>query len=289
VDKQVEKKVDFIKVYSSLSEECFMAISKEAKMKNIPFAGHIPNQVSIYTAIDAGMASSEHLSGFLFACTSNKNIRNTPEDKLIQELISSFSEEKFDSLCSVLAESSMWLCPTLTVIRALSFFNDTTFTNDKRMAYLPGYIIDLWNLQTQGSENNDMAFNSSKARFIFELNLIGKMNKKGVKLLAGTDFPNAYVFPGFSLHDELSLMVKGGISELDALRAATLNAAKFMNRENDFGSVAVGKLASLVLLNKNPLENIENTKSIETVILRGKVFDKKELDFMLTQSKTKDK
>lgn len=134
-----------------------------------------------------------------------------------------------------------------------------------------------------------MAFNSSKARFLFELNLIGKMNEKGVKLLAGTDFPNAYVFPGFSLHDELSLMVKGGISELDALRAATLNAAKFMNRENDFGSIAVGKLASLVLLNKNPLENIENSKSIETVILRGKVFDKKELDFMLTQSKTKNK
>jgi imidazolonepropionase-like amidohydrolase len=84
-----------------------------------------------------------------------------------------------------------------------------------------------------------MAFNSSRARFLFELNLIGKMNKKGVKILAGTDFPNPYVFPGFSLHDELSLMVKGGMSTIDALRSATLNAAIFMNRENDFGSVEV--------------------------------------------------
>jgi imidazolonepropionase-like amidohydrolase len=286
VDKQVEKKVDFIKVYSSLSEDCLMAIGKEAKMKNIPFAGHIPNGVSIYKAIDAGMASSEHLFGFLYACSSNTNIRNTPDDKLIEELISSFSEERFDSLCSVLTKSSMWLCPTLTVIRALGYFNDTTFTNDKRMAYLPGYIIDLWDQQTKGSDDNDMAFNSSKARFLFELDLIGKMNKKGVKLLAGTDFPNAYVFPGFSLHDELSLMVKGGMSELDAIRTATLNPAIFMNKVNDFGSVEVGKLASLVLLNKNPLENIENTTSIETVILRGRVIDRTTLDKMTNYHKT---
>lgn len=286
VDKQIEKKVDFIKVYSSLSEECLMAISKEAKMKNIPFAGHIPNGVSIYKAIDAGMASSEHLFGFLYACSSNTNIRNTPDDKLIEELISSFSEERFDSLCSVLAKSSMWLCPTMTVIRALGYFNDTTFTNDKRMAYLPGYIIDFWKQQTRSSDDNDMAFKSSKARFLFELDLIGKMNKKGVKIIAGTDFPNAYVFPGFSLHDELSLMVKGGMSEIDALRTATLNAAIFMNRENDFGSVEVGKLASLVLLNKNPLENIENTTSIETVILRGRVIDRTTLDKMMNYHKT---
>ena len=288
VDKQIKENVDFIKVYSSLSEECFMAISKEAKKKNIPFAGHIPNRVSIYKAIDAGMASSEHLYGFLYACSFKANIRNTPVGKSNEELISTFSEERFDSLCYVLAKSSMWLCPTLTVIRALGYFNDTTFTNDKRMTYLPGYIIDIWNQQTKGSNDGDMDkyVKSSKASYLFELGLIGKMNKKGVKLLAGTDFPNAYVFPGFSLHDELELMVKGGMSALDALKSATLNAAIFMNKENDFGSVEVGKLASLVLLNKNPLENIENTTSIETVILRGRVIDRTTLDKMLSQTQS---
>jgi imidazolonepropionase-like amidohydrolase len=110
------------------------------------------------------------------------------------------------------------------------------------------------------------------------------MNKKGVKLLAGTDFPNPYVFPGFSLHDELALMVKGGMSAVDALKSATLNAAIFMNKENDFGSVEVGKLASLVLLNKNPLENIENTKSIDAVILHGRVINRTALDKMLSQT-----
>ena len=112
------------------------------------------------------------------------------------------------------------------------------------------------------------------------------MNEKGVKFIAGTDFPNPYVFPGFSLHDELSLMVKGGMPALDALRSATINPAIFMNKKADFGSVEVGKLASLVLLNKNPLENVENTKTIETVIVRGKVYNRKALDLMMEQAKS---
>jgi tetratricopeptide (TPR) repeat protein len=111
------------------------------------------------------------------------------------------------------------------------------------------------------------------------------MYNKGVKFLAGTDFPNPYRFPGFSLHDELNLLVKGGLPELGALKTATLNGAEFMGKEEEFGTVEVGKLASLVLLNRNPLLDIENTKSIETVILRGEVFNRKALDKMLEQAK----
>jgi imidazolonepropionase-like amidohydrolase len=156
------------------------------------------------------------------------------------------------------------------------------------MAYLPGYLIDIWTQRIKGFNKTDLDnfVKSAKVRYLFELELIGKMNKKGVKLLAGTDFPNPYVFPGFSLHDELALMVKGGMSALDALKSATLNAAIFMNKENDFGTVEVGKLANLVILNKNPLENIENTTSIETVILRGRVINRTTLDKMLSQTQS---
>jgi len=280
VKNQIDKKVDFIKIYGGLTEDCFMAIAKETKKRNITFAGHIPVRVSIYKAIEAGMVSSEHLYGFLNACSS--------VDTSNEALVSTFSEMKFDSICSVLAKSSMWLCPTLTVNRAMGNLNDTIFTNDKRMSFLPRYVIDIWNqkmIPYTKSEIDNFA-KSTRARYLLELSLIGKMNKKGVKILAGTDFPNPYVFPGFSLHDELSLMVKGGMSTLDALRTATINPAIFMNKKADFGSINVGKLASLVLLNKNPLENIENTKTIETVILRGKVYNKKALDLMLEQAKS---
>lgn len=283
VKKQIDKKVDFIKVYSALSEECFMAIAKEAKKMNIPFAGHIPNNVSIYKVIEAGMASSEHLYGFLKACSSVYTSN--------EALINTFSEKRFDSLCSVLAKSSMWICPTLTVNRAMSSLNDSIFINDSRKVYLPGYVLEIWNMKLNPytkSEINAFA-NNNKGRYLFELSLIGKMNEKGVKLLAGTDFPNPYVFPGFSLHDELLLMVKGGMPTIDVLKSATINSAIFMNKTADFGSVEVGKIASLVLLNKNPLENIENTNTIESVIVRGKVYNRKTLDSMLEQAKSNGK
>jgi imidazolonepropionase-like amidohydrolase len=289
VNNQIAKNVDFIKVYSMLSEECFLAIAKEAKKRNITFAGHIPNRVAIYTAIEAGMVSSEHLHGFLEGCISQNNTGNPP--KSIEEFISRFSQKRFDSLCTVLANSSMWLCPTLTVNRAMSYLNDSIFINDNRIAYLPGYVLEMWNqkMNPYTKSEIDTFAKGKRVQYLFELSLIGKMNEKGVKFIAGTDFPNPYVFPGFSLHDELSLMVKGGMPALDVLKSATIHPAIFMNKEADFGSVEVGKLASLVLLNKNPLENIENTKSIETVIIRGKVINRKALDLMLGQAKSNAK
>lgn len=289
VKDQIAKKVDFIKVYKMLSEDCLLAIAKEAKKRNITIAGHIPINVSIYKGIEAGMSSSEHLQGFLEGCISSNNGGDSQNS--IEEFISRFSEKKFDSLCTVLSKSSMWLCPTLTVNRALSYFNDSTFTTDNRMSYLPGYLIDHWN-QTLGSFEKsqlDQFSKSARVRYLFELNLISKMHKKGVKILAGTDFSNPYVFPGFSLHDELALMAKGGMPILDVLRSATLNSAKFMNKTADYGSVETGKLASLILLNKNPLENIENTKTIETVIVRGKIFNRKALNLMLEKAKLNSK
>lgn len=289
VKNQIDKKVDFIKIYRMLSEDCLLAVAKEAKKRNISFAGHVPVNVSIYKAIESGMASSEHLQGFLEGCVLLEDAANHANS--VDDLLKNFSEKKFDSLCQLLAKSSMWICPTLTVNRALGYFNDSTFTADNRLMYIPKYLVEFWkqSLSSYSKEQLDAFSNDMKKRYFFELNLIGKMNKKGVKFIAGTDFGNPYSLPGFSLHDELSLMVKGGMPVIDVLRSATINPAIFMNKKADFGSIEVGKLASLVLLNKNPLENIENTKTIETVIVRGKVYNRKALDLMLAQAKSNAK
>jgi imidazolonepropionase-like amidohydrolase len=114
---------------------------------------------------------------------------------------------------------------------------------------------------------------------------MGKLANKGVKIIAGTDYPNPYCFPGFSLHDELELMVEGGMTSLQALQAATINPAIFQKKEAEFGTISSGKTASLVLLNANPLEDINNSRQINTVILRGKIHDRAALDGMLEQAK----
>ncbi len=281
VNQQIDLGVDFIKVYTFLSEECFTAIAELANKRNKPFAGHVPKGMSIYQTIDAGMICSEHLDGILSACSSKEDsLKKLTYREFIKASYETFNEEKFDSLCDVLAQSNMWLCPTLTAICANGYRDDTTFTNDNRIDYFSENFTSWWK-----SDKTPDFIMDSRNRYLLQESLIGKMNKRGVKFIAGTDYPNPYCFPGFSIHDELSLFVKGGMSELDALKAATINGAVFMGKENEFGSVEVGKLASLVLLNKNPLENIENTKSIESVILRGKVFDRTALDEMLEQAK----
>jgi len=106
------------------------------------------------------------------------------------------------------------------------------------------------------------------------------MNRDGVMLLAGTDIAGSRI-PGFSLHDELSMLVKAGLNPLQALQTATLNPAIVLNRTQDFGSIEAGKIADLVLLDANPLENIDNTGRISAVVLKGRLLRRSDLDKLL--------
>ena len=111
-----------------------------------------------------------------------------------------------------------------------------------------------------------------------KLELVNLLNQKGVRILAGTDTPNPTVFPGFGLHDELSLLVEAGLTPAEALRAATLSPAQYLGTADSLGTVEKGKIADLVLLNANPVENIGNTRLIEAVILNGNLLDRSTLD-----------
>jgi imidazolonepropionase-like amidohydrolase len=110
--------------------------------------------------------------------------------------------------------------------------------------------------------------------------MVKKLNDAGVPMLAGSDsnFEMTNFIYGISLHDELELLVKSGLTPLQALQAATLNPARYLEREQEMGTVEKGKLADLVLLDKNPLEDIRNTTSISAVVLDGKLMEKQTLD-----------
>ena len=119
------------------------------------------------------------------------------------------------------------------------------------------------------------------------LNLVAEMQKAGVKILAGTDLASNFLMPGFSLHDELELMVEAGLSPFEALQTATINPAKFLDRENELGSVESGKIADLVLLDDDPLKGISNIKKIYAVIVNGKLLQRGDLDALLKQVEEK--
>jgi imidazolonepropionase-like amidohydrolase len=107
------------------------------------------------------------------------------------------------------------------------------------------------------------------------------MHRAGVELLAGTDTPNPYCFPGFSLHDELARLVESGLTPMESLQAATLNPARYLNRLKDLGTIQSGKLADLVLLDANPLLNVHNTTKIRAVFANGRFYDRAALDQFL--------
>ena len=114
-----------------------------------------------------------------------------------------------------------------------------------------------------------------------QFEIVGTMKRAGVRFLAGTDVQNPFVFPGFSLHDELSLLVEAGLTTLEALQSATINPAAYLGTDQFLGTIATGKAADVLLLDANPIDDIRNTKRIAAVIIRGRLIDRAGLDHML--------
>ncbi|MGD0208728.1 MAG: amidohydrolase family protein [Verrucomicrobiota bacterium] len=280
---------DFVKVYSLLPRDAYFAIADEAKKRHMVFAGHVPNVITATEASDAGQKSFEHLLSVLMGCSSKENeLRANPvpgrtQMEIVRAVINSYDPAKAKALFARFRRNGTWQCPTLTVLNAMAHLDDPAFRNDPRLAYLPGDIVSFWN-----PTNKDFRFKAythddweaSRLRFTKQCEVVGMMAKSGVKILAGTDTPNPYAFPGFGIHDELALLAKCGLTPWQALQAATINPARYFGWEQKMGTVEVGKVADLVLLDANPLEDIHNTTKIAAVFVRGRYLDRATLGRM---------
>ncbi len=292
---------DFIKVYSMLTPECYRAIAAEAKVQDIAFAGHVPTLLSAREASDLGQKSMEHMYGLFAACSpaeaellkarqtildeakgdwATARLKLRPLDEKVRD---SFSAEKGDALFARLKANETWQCPTLVVLHALAHLDDSAFLKDPRLIYIDSFTKLYWDPKNDFRLRNMKAedFAAQKQMFERSLELVNKMSKAGVPILAGTDEGNPYIFAGFSLHDELGFLVKAGLSPSEALRTATLNPAKYLGREATLGTVEAGKQADLVLLDADPLISIGNTRKIRAVVVRGRLIDRTQLDAMI--------
>jgi len=297
-------RADFIKVYSLIPRPAYFALADEAKKRGITFAGHVPFSVSAAEASDAGQKSIEHLEGVLLACSAiepelRKNIAEAIKDAkdtdqmraaLVRVLteteiraLDSYSEEKAAALFARFAKNGTWQAPTLVVARVGALLDDPNFTNDPRLKYVRPGLRDAWKNKDDFRVQNRTAEIIKYGRVQFEkkLEIVKAMHRAGVKILAASDALVMYVFPGFSLHDELELFVKAGLSPMEALQTATRNPAAYLGLSDTLGTVEPGKKADLVLLEANPLENISNTKRITAVIVGGRLIPKASLEKML--------
>jgi imidazolonepropionase-like amidohydrolase len=286
---------DFVKIYNGIPRDAYFALADEANKQNIPFVGHLPFEIRASEASDAGQRSIEHLTGIAIACSKREQnlmkdlrpLRYIENTNLIAEAIRSFDAAKCQDLLAQFRRNQTWQVPTLTVHRSMAFLNDGHFTSDPRLVYMSSDVRSRWQPQ------NDFRFRRwPPAEFQLhrellnaDKSLVGIMFRAGVPLLAGTDAMNPYCIPGFSLHDELALLVESGLTPLAALQSATLRPAEFLGRAEELGSVAPGKLADLVLLGADPLADIHNTTQIQAVWFHGKYFDRTALDRLLEDAK----
>src|SRR5262244_3516192 len=290
----VRRGADFIKVYDSISPVAYFALADEAKRLGMVFAGHVPEQLSAAQVSDAGQKSLEHMLNFPLDCsTREEEFRrdiaakyDDPKAKLPQalfpgnaEVLSSYSRQKCMTLFTRFARNGTWLCPTLHNSWRHAHNADPALIDDERARFYPEVFREYWKTKTSDERRRSPEFVTHWQGY-YELvrEMIPDAQRAGVGLLAGSDSgANEYSVPGFSLHDELAELVSAGLTPMQALQSATLNAARYLGITDAFGSVELGKTADLVLLEGNPLEDIRNTQRISAVVVNGRIFSKPEL------------
>ena len=300
VRSRKQEGADFVKVYNQLPRDVYFAIADEARQQHIPLAGHVPLSVSAMEASDAGQRSIEHLTQVLPACSSREAmIRGEVADaqksltagrvagfRADAEAAESYNPKKAAALFARFRKNGTWQCPTLVQRRKFAMSDDPKFVSDERLRYIPVAVRERWRTLLVGPLQEFVPY--AKRSFPKQVDIVGEMRAAGVGILAGTDsgWGNPYTFAGFSLHDELALLVRAGLSPLEALQSATLNAAKFLGLQDSLGTVEEGKIADLVLLEANPLDDITNTRRIAAVVVNGRFLHKSELQKMLADVET---
>jgi imidazolonepropionase-like amidohydrolase len=284
VDQLKHRGVDFIKLQSLIPADAVMAIADEARKEELPFEGHVPDAVRAADMSAAGMHSFEHLIG-IFEGSSPAEAEFLTGTKTEAKFLSTYDPARAEALAAILAKNQTWQCPTLVWERGGNLVDVTDYSKDPRAKYVPAYWKDVtWKKMSEDVKasfgTDDLA---TRRKFLDkELEVVQMLHKAGVPFLAGTDTPpGVYIFPGFSLHEELQRFVAAGFTPLEALQTATINPARFFGMEDQLGTVAMGKMADLVLLDANPLADIGNTQKIAAVIVNGRYFSRNDVQKIL--------
>jgi hypothetical protein len=280
--------IDFVKTYSSLSREAYFSIADEAKRQGIPFAGHVPFAVDAAEASSVGQRSMEHLNQILESSSSrSQELLHVPgrewSSKYDKLTLDTFDEGKFKNLVTTLSKNQSWQVPTIVRNRVGAFHGETIIVEDRRLRYVPADELANWRKFFPPSEQ-DSEKPIRQRLWQKQLEVVSRMHQAGVPFLAGTDLGGDYIYPGFSLHDELALLVQAGFTPGEALKTATYNPVMFLDMLDRLGTVEKGKLADLVLLDANPLDDISNTQKIRAVVLNGSYLDRTELDKLLADA-----
>lgn len=303
VDSLYSAGADFIKVYDNISREVYKAIAQRCKELDFPFCGHTPNVISAEEASQLGQKSIEHLNGIFESASKEEDRIDSLEQlfnrafelgdisnalmaftNIMDAYTTGYDEHALDKLSETLRDNHTFITPTLILHQKNWFRNSHDYTTRQENKYIPKSMLEGWHPQNDFPSKiySEATWQAGQNSFITAQKITKRLRDNNIKILAGTDCGISYVVPGFSLHEELDLLVKSGLSNGEALQTATLNPAVFLNTIDSLGTIAEGKIADLVILGSNPLDNIENTQSILGVVKNGIHLNRETLDDLLS-------
>ena len=275
---------DFLKLHPGLTRTEFDAIVETAQELDIPFAGHVSTDVGLARALEAQQDSIDHLDGYMQMITTLPQGETLPAADFFGVFLGHWVDpQKIQEIAKQTAAAKVWNVPTQTLFENVVSNEDPKALKARpEMRYVNASTLEQWTNAKQ-SMQQDQRYSTSLAHQSINARrqLIKALNDAGAGLLLGSDAPQIFNVPGFSIHRELQSYVEAGLSPYQALVTGTINPALYFGKSGQFGGVAEGQAADLILLRGNPLENIANTQSIDGVMVRGRWLARSDLDRML--------
>jgi imidazolonepropionase-like amidohydrolase len=298
VDSLADVGVDFIKVYSRLPNDAFHATVERAHERGLKVVGHVPNDVTLDEALEAGMDNQEHMlqmpqafSDFdeIVASLRSEGIDpDSPEGGLeaARRAAEGYDPEAAAAYYRRLAQAGIHVTPTLIVWRRNAYYDPDDPVATPLLDLVPEYLRTWWTPEVNVHLRSRTPESVQRLRTYYAswLRIAGDLHAAGVPLMAGSDTGgNPHLLPGFSLHEELELLVEAGLAPMAALQAATSTPARFLGVLDEVGTIEAGKRADLVLLDGDPLTDIRNTRRIAAVMLNGRYWGPQDREVLLEE------
>lgn len=290
--------VDFVKITdSTLKPELFLYALTQARAAGLRTSGHIPMALTVRQAVDAGISSIEHID-YAFkagakdeaAIAADFAAGRMDRAEANRRLDASFDRATASKAYRYLASKGVFVTPTLNGSRIIAWLDQDDHQNDEYLAYIGPKLRKTYEWRVQRAAQADAAGIALRhAQFEREAAVLPMLQQAGVTIMAGTDagFLNSFNYPGIGLHEELALFVEKGLTPAQALSSATRAGPAWFGKLDRYGAIGKGKAADLVLLDRNPLQDIDATRAIHAVILRGTVHERADLDRMLAETRAK--
>jgi imidazolonepropionase-like amidohydrolase len=282
VDSLAALGVDFIKLHTQLNRETYLAALHRAREKGLAVGGHVPRSVGAEMASDSGLRSIEHMLAIPVPCSAADSAALEPRFS-VQGALGRCSTRDLAPLYAKFVRNKTWVTPTMVAAYEIAWWPNRNLPGDSLAGYLPDtlrkFVLAIFPMPEvpPGSDSVGMAV------FRKRLAQVAAMRRAGVGILTGTDAPLRNSPPGFGLHEELWQLARGGMSNRDLIRAATLEPALYFGIAASAGTIAVGKRADLVLLDANPLVDIRNTRRISGVVAAGRYIGPAQRERLLRQ------